>query len=430
MSLKIAVIGAASSYTPELFANLIEQSGQLDVERVTLMDLNLEKLTFIAEVSKRLLTEANYPIEVVATQDRHQAIAEADFIILQIRVAGLAARARDEHLPMEFDMVGNETTGAGGFVCALRTVPIALEISREVERLAPKAWLLNLSNPAGIITEALLKHSHLHTVGFCNIPINTQYTLSKILAVPPSKIRLDSFGLNHLSWVRGAYVDGQELLQPLIAKAHTRRSALYQRGLVDSLIDPDWLQTIRLIPGWYLRYFYYPTQVLEEDRRSLLSKGEQDMLAEEKIRQIYSTSGYNSAARQILEAKGGAQYYLPVLQVIDSIAHDRGEVVVVDVRNGSTLPELPPDVCVEVPARIYREHIEPLPSGSMPLGVRGLVQAVKVYEELTIESAITGNRRTAIEALVANPLVGSYPKARQFFDRVLENEHTVLPQFF
>lgn len=429
MGLKFAVIGGASSYTPELFANLIDLRERLEVAEVVLVDLNPGKLALIAEVSERLLKAAGLEIRIRTVQRREEAIAEADFVILQIRVGGLAARVRDETLPMEFDMVGNETTGAGGFVCALRTVPVAMEIAQEMEHHCPNVWLMNLSNPAGIVTEAILKHSRVRTMGFCNIPINTQYELSEILHVPPLKIRLDSFGLNHLSWIREVYVDDQEVLQPLISKAHTRHSALYQRGLVDSLIDPDWLQTLRMIPAWYNRYFYYTEEAIKEERRSLRRKGEQDMLAEDRLRQIYSTAGYNQEARQILESKGGARYYLPVLRVIDSIVHDRGEVVVVDVRNGSALLDLPQEVCVEVPARIGKKAVEPLPSGPMPLSVRGLVQAVKAYEELTIQAALSGDRRTAIEALVANPLVASYSKAKKFFDRVLESERAYLPQF-
>jgi 6-phospho-beta-glucosidase len=185
-----------------------------------------------------------------------------------------------------------------------------------------------------------------------------------------------------------------------------------------------------MIPGWYLRYFYHTEQVLDQDQRNLQSRGEEHMVAEERLREIYTSVGYDEEARHILEAKGGAQYYFPVLQVVDSIVHDSGEVVVADVRNGTALPDLPPEVCVEVPARIGRESIEVLPSGSMPLSVRGLVQAVKAYEELTVEAVITGKRETAIEALMTHPLVGSYPKAKAFMDRVLENERAYLPQFF
>ena len=422
MALKIAVIGAGSSYTPELFSNLIDFRDQLAVEQVTLMDPNLEKVSLVAEVSRRLLEGSGMRTKIVTTQQRKEAIAGADFIILQIRVGGLAARIRDERLPMEFGLVGNETTGAGGFACALRTIPVALDIARDIEQINPHAWLMNLSNPAGIVTEAILKHTRVRTIGFCNIPINTQYDLGRVLHVPPSKIRLDSFGLNHLSWVRGAYVDGQEMLEPLIAKARSRRSVLYRQGLVDQLIDPEWLQAIRMIPGWYLRYFYYPERVLEEGRCRERSDGEEDRLAEEKLLQIYLTTGFTQEARQILAAKGGAQYYLPVLQVIDSMIHDRGELVVVDVRNGSALPDLPPEVCVEVPARISRQAIEPIPVGPLPLSVRGLVQAVKVYEELTIQAAMNLDRGAALAALMVHPLVGTYPKTREFLKRALENE--------
>ena len=429
MGIKIAVIGAGSSYTPELFSNLVDTSLVLDVERVVLMDIDGERASFIAQVSRKLLAGKGKDIQIVATSDRRGAIAEADFIILQIRVGGLAGRIRDEKLPMEFGLVGNETTGAGGFISALRTLQVVLDIARDVERYAPHAWLMNLSNPAGIITEALLKHSQVRVIGFCNIPINTQYAFAEALGVPAASVRLDSFGLNHLSWVREVYVAGEAVLQPLIKAAYSRESALYQHGLVESLIDPSWLQTLRMIPGWYLRYYYYPEAILNEDRLRPRSDGEDDLLAEQKLHQIYSTEGYHDDARQILADKGGAQYYLPVLQTIESILNDRGDVIICDVRNGGTLPDLPPDACVEVPARIYREGVESLTVGPMPECVRGLVQSVKAYEELTIQAAINGDPRLAVAALATNPLVGSVGVARAFFERALVSEGPTLRQF-
>ncbi len=430
MGIKLTVIGGASSYTPELFAELLDHPEWPKVDQVTLMDPNHEKLTFIMDVCERLLQEASSEINVNATDHREEAIKGADFIILQVRVGGLSARIRDETLPMEFNMIGNETTGAGGFACALRTVPVALEIARDVERLAPQAWLLNLGNPAGIVTEALIKHSEVRTIGFCNIPLNTSYALADVLKVPPSKVRLDSFGLNHLSWSRGAYVDDEEMLKPLLAEVRNRKSVLYQHGLVETMIDPDLLGILGMIPSWYLRYFYYTDQVLIEDRRSPHTKGEKDIKAEEELHRIYSSIGYGEEARQILTAKGGAQYYLPVLQVVDSIANDKGDIITVDTLNKKTLPDLPPYVCVEVPARINKDSVEPLPVGDMPPTIRGLVQAVKTYEELTIEAAITGDREVALAALMANPLVGSFSKAKPYFARVLENERSYLPRFF
>ncbi|MGE5251869.1 MAG: 6-phospho-beta-glucosidase [Bacteroidota bacterium] len=430
MGLKISVIGGGSSYTPELFADLAEEAKPLDVEQVVLMDPNAERAAFIADVSERLIRTSGQKIRVRSTASLEEALSGSDFVILQVRVGGLAARVRDERIPMELGMVGNETTGAGGFACALRTVTATLEIARLIERLAPNAWVLNLSNPAGIVTEALLNHTSLRTLGFCNIPINTTCTLAEILDVPPAKLRIESFGLNHLSWVQRAFVDGEERLQQLIAESRDSGSILYQRGLVDDFMEPDFLRSLGLIPSWYVRYFYFPEQVLEEDRCEARTKGERDMQAEARLHEIFTTAGYDDEARHILASKGGAQYYLPVLQAMHAIVDDSGEVIVADVLNGQALTDLPAQACVELPARIHRTRAEPLPVGEMPLSVRGLVQTVKAYEQLAIEAVLTGSRNTAIQALMANPLVGSFERANRFFQRVLENERQFLPQFY
>jgi 6-phospho-beta-glucosidase len=220
-------------------------------------------------------------------------------------------------------------------------------------------------------------------------------------------------------------------LQPLIATASSRDSILYQRGLVEPLIDPRWLRTLGMLPGWYLRYFYYPDRILEEDRRLPHTRGVEDKGLEVQLQRMYATAGYGPEAVRIQQERGGAQYYLPAVQSTASIVNDSGDVIIADVRNGGALPDLMPDVCVEVPVRIGRDRAEPVPVGPMPLSVRGLVQAVKTYEELTVEAALSGDEGLALQALVAHPLVGSYPKARAFLDRVLENERPYLaPQFF
>ncbi|HET9909968.1 MAG TPA: hypothetical protein VFQ23_25190, partial [Anaerolineales bacterium] len=354
MGLKITVIGAGSSYTPELFADLAVETQPLDVEQVVLMDMNPERAAFVARVSEKLIKDSGQNIRVTGTADLEEAVRGADFIMLQIRVGGLAARVRDEKIPMELGMVGNETTGAGGFACALRTITATLDIARTIESLAPDAWIFNLSNPAGIVTETLLKRTSLKVMGFCNIPINTTYALADVLGVSPAKVQLDSFGLNHLSWVRRVLVDGEERLQPLIAETCDADSILYRRGLVDDFMEPEFFRTLAMIPSWYVRYFYFPEQTLEEDRESGHSKGEEDMQREARLHEIYSMTGYDEEARRILSSKGGAQYYLPVLQAMQAIVNDSGEVVVADVRNGTALPDLPTNVCVEVPTRVYR----------------------------------------------------------------------------
>ena len=430
MGIKLTVIGAASSYTPELFYNLAQDHNRLGIEQVTLVDINDKKLSLIASVCERLVQDNQLDLVIKTTTSVEEGVSGVDFILPQIRVGGLEARVRDETLPMELGMVGNETTGAGGFICALRTVPVMLEIARTVERVSPEAWILNLSNPAGIVTEAILNHTKVRTLGFCNIPINTTYALARILKVDPTSVQLDSFGLNHLSWTRHALVDGDDRLEPLLDATRDRNSVLYKRGLVERHLPPDMLQRIRMIPSWYVRYFYYPEIILDEDRKTQDTKGTRDMLAEEELHRIYQTQGYTERAQNILSGKGGSQYYLPVLQVIDSIINDRGSLVIVDTKNQNALPDLPANACVEGPARIFRSGAQPLEVGPMPLAVRGLVQTVKAYEELTIEAALTGNHQTAIAALMANPLVGTYPKARTYFDRALKNETRYMPQFY
>ncbi len=428
MTLRIAVVGGASSYTPELLADIVELGDQLQVDQVTLTDPNAEKLAMIAEAGRRVLVKSGSHTALHATTNLEQALTGANFVILQIRVGGLEARIRDETLPMELGMVGNETTGPGGFVCALRTIPVALQIAREVERLAPNAWLLNLTNPAGIVTEALLKHTGLHTIGFCNIPINTTHELAGLLGVAADQVEIRSFGLNHLSWTRQVFVNGQERLQPLLAATRDRDSVLYRSGLVEDLIDPQWLHTLRMIPSWYLRYYYYPDEVLAEDRGHA-TEGSTDRAAEEQLHRLYQTEGYGESARRILASKGGARYYRPVLQVIRSIVADRGDVIVADVRNQDSLPDLPANVCVEVPARFKRTGVEPTCVGGMPPTVRGLVQVVKAYEELAVEAGVTGSHEAALAALAIHPLVGSCSKARSFWERALQSEGGFLRQF-
>jgi 6-phospho-beta-glucosidase len=431
MGLKICVIGAGGSYTPELFTNLIEYPDPIEVDEIALVDLNLERLNLIAEVCRQVLKSAGSKMRISITDDRSSALPGSDYVILQIRVGGSAARMRDERAPMKFNMVGNETTGPGGFISALRTIPVVLEIAADIERLAPQAWLMILANPGGILTEAILKKSAVNVLGYCNIPINTQYAFAEMFGVPADRVVIDSFGLNHLSWVREVYLDGEPKLAGILAETRSRRSKIYRhQNPLDDMVEPDFIRMLGMVPSWYLRYFYRPEKVLRMERRAKHVGGERDILADSKILEIFTSQGYTEEAKEILNSKGGSRYYLPVLQVIESQLKDRGDRIITDVRNGKTLTDLPPEVAVEVPVRFFKDRTEPIPIGPMPLSVRGLVQAVKAYEELTIEAAVSGSHKLAIEALMANPLVASYPKAISFLDYALKNDHDYLPQFF
>ena len=425
--LKIVVVGAGSSYTPELFASLSAGIRSVPVEEVALVDLNADRLAFIAGVARRILDAAASPMRLTTTTDLERAVDGADFVIPQIRVGGLAARKRDEALPMSLGMVGNETTGAGGFVCALRTVPAVVGIARVIERRAPEAWVLNLSNPAGIVTEALLRHTQLRVMGFCNIPTNTARQLGGILGIDHARISLESFGLNHLSWVRRAFVDGEDVLQPMFDEIRDPTHPL--GSMIDPLMKAEDLRALRLIPSWYVRFFYFTEQVLAEDEASATTKADRDVAAEERLSAIYRSTGYDDEARQILGAKGGANYYENVLAAINAITNDTGDIIVADVRNDGAIPDLPRDACVEVPARIDKRAATALPVQDLPVPVRGLLQAVKAYEQLTIDAALAGDRGRAIQALVANPLVGSYSLARPFLERALDGDRAYLPLF-
>ena len=264
-------------------------------------------------------------------------------------------------------------------------------------------------------------------MGFCNIPTNTARQLGGILGIDHARIRLESFGLNHFSWLRRAFVDGEDVLQPMLDEVLDRTHPL--GSMVDPLMSIEDLRALRLIPSWYVRFFYFTQQVLAEDEASGATKADRDVAAEERLSVIYRTAGYDDEARQILDAKGGANYYENVLAAMDAIANDTGDTIVADVRNDGAIPDLPRDACVEVPARIDKRAATALPVEDVPVPVRGLLQAVKAYEQLTIEAAITGDRGRAIQALAANPLVGSYSLARPFLERALDGDRDYLPAF-
>ncbi len=429
MGIKIGIIGAGSSYTPDLFASLVESDHSIELDEAVLMDKNMEAASRIARVSRGILQAAGEKTKISPTESLEAAVTGADFILIQVRVGGLAARVRDETLPMELGMVGNEEIGAGGIVCGLRNVTAILEIARQIESLSPHAVVLCLANPSGMLAEALLSQTHLRTIGYCNIPINMTYDLAGVLNVPPERIRLDFVGINHLGWIRGAAVDGEERLQSLIQSTVSREDVLYRYGLVDPLVEPEVLRALGMLPAWYLRYYYFPEKTMEEDRRQG-PKGEQDMASDRRLAELYETAGFTEEARRILVRKGGERIYLPVLQTIDSIVHDRGDLIVANVQNGAATPDLPPESVLEIPVRFYRDREEPEKIGPFPLQVRGLVQAVKASEQLTIEAVLTGDRGAALAALATNPLVGSFDKACAFLDRALAAESQFLPQFF
>jgi 6-phospho-beta-glucosidase len=359
---------------------------------------------------------------VTATENRRRGIEGADFVLNQIRVGGQAARIRDEKTGRRHDVVGQETTGPGGFAKALRTIPVALGIAEDIRELAPRAWMINFTNPAGMVTESLLRYGGVQVMGLCNSPFGMQVEIARALGAEPERVRIDCVGLNHLSWVRRIFLDGQDVtdsvLDGFIAEIEGK----------DSTFDSQLIATLRMIPSSYLRYFYHQQRVLADQREGGPTRGEQVWEIEQQLLESYRDPGL-CCKPPLLEKRGGAHYSTLAVSLVTAIATDRGEVHIVDCRNSGALEDLPDDVAVEMPAVIDRQGAHSITAGHLPFSIRGLVQHVKAYEELTIEAAIGGDERAALLALTANPLVPSFDAARDLWRDIKEENAEFLPQF-
>jgi 6-phospho-beta-glucosidase len=417
---KICVIGAGSTYTPELVEGLIDRAETLPVRELALVDLDPVRLETLTQLARRMFIAAGQDVLVTSTQNRREAIEGADFVLNQIRVGGQAARIRDEHIGRRHDVVGQETTGPGGFGKALRTIPVALAIARDIRELAPDAWMINFTNPAGMVTESLLRYGGVNVMGLCNSPFGMQAEIARALAVGVDRVRIDVVGLNHLSWVRAVYLDGRDITDRVIERMVAAGES--------AGFDPELIEALRMIPSSYLRYFYHQQQILAEQREGKQTRGEQVWEIEQRLLEMYRDPEL-CCKPPLLAQRGGAHYSTLAVSLVASIASDAQEVHVVDCRNNGALPDLPPDVAIEVPAVIDAQGAHALTAGHLPYSIRGLVQHVKAYEELTIETAITGSERTALLALTANPLVPSFETARALWKDIRAEHADYLPQF-
>ena len=423
MGLKIAVVGGGSTYTPELIEGFLTHSERLPVDELVLFDIDPERLEIVGGLAKRILVKREWPGELVLTGDRDRALDGAAFVIVQLRVGGQAARFVDETLPLEFGCIGQETTGPGGFAKALRTVPVVLELAEETARRGAKdAWVVDFTNPVGIVMQALLDEGH-RAIGLCNSAIGFQKQIAGLLDVSPDRMALEHVGLNHLTWERAARVDGVDRLPELIA---LRAEEIGERiG-----IPADLIRLLGAIPSYYLRYFYLSDVVLREQMSGAKrSRAEEVMAIEEGLLEMYRDPTLVEKPK-LLEQRGGAYYSEAAAQLIASLYAGTGDDQVVDIRNDGAIPELPADAVVEVPARIDADGAHPGRFDALPPEMLGLVQQVKAYERLAVRAAIDGDRSAALKALLANPLVGRYSVATALLDALLEANRKRLPRFF
>ena len=423
MGLKIAVVGGASTYTPELVEGFASHRDRLPVDELVLLDVNRERLDIVGGLAGRILKKRAWPGTLTLTQDQDQAIDGANFVVIQLRVGGQQARLLDETLPLEFGCIGQETTGPGGFAKALRTVPMVLDIAESVaRRAAPGAWIIDFTNPVGIVMQALLDEGH-RAIGLCNSAMGFQRMAARLLGISPERVVLEHVGLNHLTWERAARVDGEDRLPGLLQQAADEISR--EIGIPASLI-----RLLEAIPSYYLRYYYCSDQVLAEQLSGAKrSRAEEVIEIEETLLRMYQDPGLDEKPALLMQ-RGGAYYSEAAAQLIASLHSGTGDVQAVDIRNEGALAELAYDAVVEIPARIDGSGAHRQPLALLPPEMVGLMQEVKAYERLTVRAAIHGDRGAALKALVANPLVRNYATAEALLGAVLEANRKYLPRFF
>jgi 6-phospho-beta-glucosidase len=418
--MKVAVVGGGSTYTPELVDGLACLGADTPIDELVLIDPDEDRLDAVGGISTRILDRERWPGKFSATTDLAAALDGADFVLVQLRVGGQAARHLDETIPLRCGCVGQETTGAGGFAKALRTVPVVLDIAAEVEqRAADGCWIVDFTNPVGIVTRALLDHGH-RAIGLCNVAIGFQRLFASWLDVAPTEVHLGHAGLNHLTWIRSVGVGGHDVLPDLLRD--------HQQNLADHVELPESvLEAQRAVPSYYLRYFYMHDAVVAEQREQR-TRAEEVADIERVLLEQYRDPRVNSKPALLAE-RGGAFYSEAALQLVTSLATDTGDVQVVDVRNAGTLPELPADTVIEVPCRVGRHGATPTDTRALEPEQRGLVANVAAYEQLTADAAVTGNRETAFRALLAHPLIAQSALAEQLLDDLLAANIAHLPQF-
>ncbi|MGO8871122.1 MAG: 6-phospho-beta-glucosidase [Acidimicrobiales bacterium] len=421
--MKVAVVGGGSTYTPELVDSLCAHEDRLVVDELVLLDPDAERLAAVAGLAGRILRRRGWAGKLVTTADRSQAIDGADFVVVQLRVGGQAARHTDETLPVGFGCLGQETTGPGGLAKALRTVPLVLEIAEETAgRGAAGAWVVDFTNPVGIVTQALLDEGH-RAVGLCNVAIHVQRRIGHYLDVDPDTVEIEHVGLNHLTWVRAAVVDGVDRLPELLDRFAPELE-------LESGVPAGLLRLLGALPSYYLHYYYCLDQeVAEQSAPGWRSRAEVVAELEAELLVQYRNPSLDTKPDK-LSYRGGAFYSEAAVRLMASLHAGTGDVQVVDVRNDGRLPGLADDAVVEIPCTVDREGAHPLPQRVLPPEMSGLVAHCKAYERLAVEAARSGSRQAVVRALVANPLVGQYPVAEQLADVLLSANRRFLPRFF
>ena len=432
--MKITVIGGGSTYTPELVNGFLNTVGSLPLKELWLMDIDQERLDIVGGFAQRMVKAKGEPFKVVLSLNQREAIAGASYVITQLRVGQMPARRGDEYLGLRHGLIGQETTGVGGMAKALRTIPVILSIANDIRETCRQGQALpllcNFTNPAGLVTEALTRYApDVPAVGVCNVGITTKMGILDELEqatgshVDSDRAALNTLGLNHLTWHRGFTIDGEEMW-PLIFPS-------YVESLKDES-EPEWdvqtIESLGMIPNYYLQYFYYTDKKFESQKKWPPSRAEEVMEIEKDLLRQYADPALTEPPADLMK-RGGAYYSTLATQLINSHHNDLGQVHVVNVRNNGAVKDWPADWVLELPAKVDRRGVHPLPAAPLPPACFGLISQVKMYELLTVEAAVHGDRNAMYQALLAHPLGPRADKIQEVMEDMFETNKQWLPQF-
>lgn len=410
--MKLAVVGGGSTYTPELIDGFARLRDALPLEELVLVDPAADRLELVGGLARRIFAKQGHPGTISWTDDLDAGVDGADAVLLQLRVGGQAARNQDETWPLECGCIGQETTGAGGLAKALRTVPVVLDIAERVRRRNPDAWIVDFTNPVGIVTRALLTAGH-RAVGLCNVAIGFQRKFARLLGVEPGEVTLEHIGLNHLTWERSVRIggtDGEDVLPKLLAE--------HGGAIADDLRMPRTLvERLGVVPSYYLRYYYQHDAVVRE-LRSKPSRAAEVAAIERELLEMYGDPALDEKP-ELLGKRGGAFYSEAAVDLTSSLLRDTGEVRIVNTLNRGTLPFLPDDAVIEVPASVDAQGAKPLPVRPLEPLFAGLVANVTAYEHLALEAALKGGRERVFQALLSHPLIGQIEYAEKLTDDLI-----------
>ncbi|MBO1265227.1 6-phospho-beta-glucosidase [Proteiniclasticum sp. SCR006] len=434
--LKVVTIGGGSSYTPELIEGFIKRYEELPITELWLVDIEegREKLEIVGSLAKRMVKAAGIPMKIMLTLNRREALKDAHFVTTQLRVGQLQSRILDERIPLEHGIIGQETNGAGGMFKALRTIPVIMEIVKDMKELCPDAWLINFTNPAGMVTEAAMRYGDFQKViGLCNVPVGMKKTMAKQLQADEKDIDMEIVGLNHHFFMTNVFHNGASRMEEILKKYESLTEE-EQTSMKNIMVIPwskELIRGLKAIPCPYLSYYFFTKEQLEHQLELFEEnnvRAEFVKNVEDELFELYRNEELHEKPKQ-LEQRGGAFYSDAACNLISSIYNDRGDIQYVNTRNAGALANLPDDTVVEVASRITKNGPVPISVGEIPYVINGTVQNIKTFERMVCEAAITGNKDLAIAALTVNPLVPSDRIAVEVFHDLLKAHKEYLPQF-